>query len=525
MKNNCAKTQCEKRSPQPWAFTTRWRIEGCLFTLTSLHIGSGGIIHHPDLNHDVGPVEISAHCVDGKGCPCIFGSTLKGNVRSWLEASPNISTTLIEEVLGKGPEESEGEDRERMMGGRADFHDAHLSVTRTEPTPLPCWNPSRQTWIEATNSINRHTRTTRDEHLVHTECVPPGVGFDVVISGFFDDSRQVGLLLAALEGFNHPRRPLTLGAHSTSGKGRFRWEMGRMYKMDKAAVLHWVNNPDRGMAEDAMLEVQGDELALIKQIADGFRQASTSTPHWTEIPITLNFDSHFLVNDPPSQREMDESVDEEGNKTLPDHRPRMDEMGEVVLPAKSFRGAFRAQAERILRTLGGHACDPTAAGDDPNCCKSIEKLTEDCPGQGADKSQLCLACQIFGAPGWRTPLEIGEFFLKPGGYPCEIQEFVAIDRFTGGGKASAKFNAKAIYQPVFHGCLEIDESRLPPSGLGLMALTLRDLMEGDITLGFGAAKGYGTCTAKIPIWEDDSFRKRVSESLVELKQVLEQEEG
>ena len=31
---------------------------------------------------------------------------------------------------------------------------------------------------------------------------------------------------------------------------------------------------------------------------------------------------------------------------------------------------------------------------------------------------------------------------------------------------------------------------------GLLALTLRDLLEGDVTFGFGAAKGYGACTAE-----------------------------
>jgi hypothetical protein len=33
--------------------------------------------------------------------------------------------------------------------------------------------------------------------------------------------------------------------------------------------------------------------------------------------------------------------------------------------------------------------------------------------------------------------------------------------------------------------------------LGLLALTLRDLIEDDIPLGFGAAKGYGACHAAI----------------------------
>ena len=35
----------------------------------------------------------------------------------------------------------------------------------------------------------------------------------------------------------------------------------------------------------------------------------------------------------------------------------------------------------------------------------------------------------------------------------------------------------------------------------MLALTLRDLIEGDIPMGFGAAKGYGACTATIEALE------------------------
>lgn len=82
------------------------------------------------------------------------------------------------------------------------------------------------------------------------------------------------------------------------------------------------------------------------------------------------------------------------------------------------------------------------------------------------------------------------------------QDFVAIDRFTGGGAESLKFDAKSFHRPVLRGSLTLDleaVQRARPGEwcLGLMALVLRDLCEGDIPLGFGAAKGYGACTASL----------------------------
>jgi CRISPR/Cas system CSM-associated protein Csm3 (group 7 of RAMP superfamily) len=188
----------------------------------------------------------------------------------------------------------------------------------------------------------------------------------------------------------------------------------------------------------------------------------------------------------------------------------MDAKGKVVLPAKSFRGAFRAQAEKILRTMGIHACNPLETIPTNGCCKAVEDISD------VEKGKLCMACRIFGAPGWKTPLSISEFRLESGKYEIRTQEFVAIDRFTGGGKASAKFNANAIYRPIFNGTIQVNNNLMPEEGLAILAMTLRDLIEGDITFGFGAAKGYGSCTAEVDLWKDEEYRAKVKTSLRKL---------
>lgn len=527
-KTSPATAQVEK-SANSWPFRKRWRIEGCLITSTPLHIGSGQAFAHPDLEHEGGKVEVNAHAVDHTGLATIFGSTLKGCIRAWMDAAFDGAAAgegtsgkaaqlnlpeLCEKVMGRGPGEKKG--GSESVGGMAEFLDARMRIRITAAPSLPYWNAGRQTWIEASNSIDRHTGTAADKHLVHTECVPAGVGFDLVVKGFFDNEDQVAILLAALEGFNDPERPILLGADTASGKGRMRWEPGKIFKMDAADVLEWVKNPGRNMAEKDMPALSSPEREEMFQKADGFVFPSTGEGVWS-IPITLNFDSHFLVNDPPGEREIADGTVIDGKtkrKTIPDHRPRMDAQGGVILPAKSFRGAFRSQGERILRTLniaGKFACDPMDTKSSETCIKKIEHVK--------DNERLCLACRVFGAPGWRSPVEIGDFHLEPKDYEFEVQEFVAIDRFTGGGRDGAKFNARAIYRPVFTGILRIDGNKMPKEGLGLLALTLRDLKEGDITFGFGKAKGYATCKAIIPILEEKEFQDKVRESLGKLHTV------
>ena len=81
---------------------------------------------------------------------------------------------------------------------------------------------------------------------------------------------------------------------------------------------------------------------------------------------------------------------------------------------------------------------------------------------------------------------------------------VAVDRFTGGSAPGKKFKSQAVRHVALDGVIGVDLTKLRQSStrtkwpnlsldaaLGLLALTLRDLREGDIRFGFGAAKGYG----------------------------------
>ncbi|MCI5133052.1 MAG: hypothetical protein D3904_16440, partial [Candidatus Electrothrix sp. EH2] len=113
-----------------------------------------------------------------------------------------------------------------------------------------------------------------------------------------------------------------------------------------------------------------------------------------------------------------------------------------------------------------------------------------------------IVCQVFGAAGWKTRIRIQDFHwtqqidgptekeTRYSGCASKQQDFVAIDRFHGGGKDGAKFAVEHSESPCFQGRITVSR-RVDESGKGLLALVLRDLREGDISFGFGANKGYG----------------------------------
>ena len=171
------------------------------------------------------------------------------------------------------------------------------------------------------------------------------------------------------------------------------------------------------------------------------------------------------------------------------------------LPASSLRGALRSRAEFLLKSLNSQATgDPNGSlGSGP-----IER--------------------IFGRTGNRARLFIEE--PSSSEQPQLMrQDFVAIDRFQGGAAEGAKFDALCAYQPSFEVNMRLDLADLQPEDLALFAIAMHSLCTGDITLGWGGAKGYGHVIGTVskylpkidPAWEvpDAVLEPNVSETKIE----------
>ncbi len=477
-------------------FEKRWLIEGVLTTITPLRIGNGGITHHPDLKQrdkegkkTHNPIEISACTTDYEDRAYIPGTSIKGRLRAWAKAN---SIPGFEALFG-----SEDTKAQNAVGGKAEFWDALAVDEPSFDHPPPYWRLSRLTGVTASVSINRRTRTASEKRLFHQEFVPLGIHFGVRVSGDFGDS-EVEDLLFVLSGFNDPTQRITLGASTGDGWGQVEWELTGIRRLRAADIPIWLSLGENTAGYAALTAVTTDELDAFK--ARSNVRAITAQSHaFITLNVRLEFNSHFLVNDT--------SQTGTAKEEKPSHAPLLNTQGQVLLPGSSFRGAIRSQAEKILRTIGNEqaACYLDNVGSMKKCddVYEVEEI-----------AQLCLACRLFGAPGWRAPVEISDFIqiapIRP--EQDSTQEFVAIDRFTGGGAESLKFNARAVYRPTLTGIIKIDLMALEYAQterwpLGLLVLTLRDLIEGDIHLGFGAAKGYGAARASIdsfelPAWDN-----------------------
>ncbi|RME57581.1 hypothetical protein D6779_08385, partial [Candidatus Parcubacteria bacterium] len=105
-------------------------------------------------------------------------------------------------------------------------------------------------------------------------------------------------------------------------------------------------------------------------------------------------------------------------------------------------------------------------------------------------NHLCLACRLFGSTRRGSRLIVEDApYAEEQPPKLKMLDFLAIDRFTGGGKDGAKFDALALWKPTFTLRLYLENPE--EWELGWLALVLRDLEEGWLSVGFGAAKGFG----------------------------------
>ncbi len=457
----------------------RWHIRGKLILTTPMHIGTGedetieGIEHTVDAANNAGvssvPTWVAAITRDHLNRPYVPGASLKGALRA-LARRCGLSAAEIEPLFGG--------DEVNLAAGRVQFCNLYLDTTRKQTeSGLPAFDIARQTALVPRSSIDRDFGTVVAKKLFQEQVVPPGAAFRFECTIDSVRTQTVETLLGLLNRAGDQDHGIRLGSGKTRQAGRVKWCLDSVCSFGPTECQRWLADIQQGR--------QQTWSAFANERTDLRLATINAQKEVVEISVQLKFHTPFLVANPDKQGN--------GGANL---TPRHNHRGVNILPASGFRGPLRAQAERILRTLGwtatrqGHAAHPHRIG---------APFTD-------------LASLLFGTSGWRGVIECDDFTRIGATREYYTQEFVAIDRFSGGGKDTAKFNAKYAECPNLIGKIRIDLTRLRnasptitasrgtahdtiAAALGLLALVLRDLDEGDITFGYGSGKGYGNCKA------------------------------
>lgn len=500
------------------------RIEGNLVARTAVHVGSGA-----------GDDLVDAYLRrDAAGNLVIPGTALAGALRGMLtRLAPRLGAGTCLALL---PEE-ERQAREkgcdcgvcRLMG---DVEPADEGGGAATASRLWVYNAALETTSETAIrdgvGIDRATGAAAREvgAKFDLEVLPAGATFTLRIElQERDPEKQAAgeqLLAAVLAEWQAGR--VYLGGDVARGLGAFDLKELKCLEIDlddTNTLLQfleddtpWTNARDlSGWLPQTLqtVKIMDEAYALAQAVKTwGLNEESVGqlpiSHSWVEWRFTLQATGPFLTHDTTA-----------AGLSGFDHAPLLATIGDwtqPVLPGSSLRGVLRSQAERIARTLVTHqalgkpdptgyflkhcpACDPLTQRKPKNsdglALESCDSLLRHTVGISENAEilpeELCLACQLFGTTrrGSRFFVEDAPFAGNDPVY--KMLDFLAVDRFTGGGAEHLKFDALVLWQPAFNVRLRLENPQ--PWELGWLTLVLRDLAEGWLRVGFGAAKGFG----------------------------------
>lgn len=288
-----------------------------------------------------------------------------------------------------------------------------------------------------------------------------------------------------------------LGGNITRGMGNIKLEDVKVFSLN-------LSNNETLMTflkKDKEIEAAKEEIGWLERNINSAKGSIVKNDidngylynSFAQIDFTLKFLGGFVINDILG------SV-----QSGFDFCPRM-ENGKFVFPGSSFKGILRSHAEKIARSLVTlssddeneflnrcPACNPFADKEDPlTSCNVLFREYKRIYEEEISDEKLCLACQLFGSSfkGSRLYISDGEMIDIP---EIKIMDFLAIDRFTGGGREGAKYDALVLWKPEFKLRIFIENPK--NWQLGWLMLVLKDIKDGLVSFGFGKNKWFGKTT-------------------------------
>ena len=251
---------------------------------------------------------------------------------------------------------------------------------------------------------------------------------------------------------------IRIGANTASGYGRVVLEGARVCCFPlttPAGLFAWL-----GDAESA------DEFLVDSASWLDDRQDARA---FVEVALALAMDGPLMVKSGEEGEEVD----------MVPARTRGDT---YVLPGSGLKGVLRTRMERIWATLVKRLPPSRGLPD-----KALSGLLGH--HESYDNTDRRARARV------RSRLEVDEVELGPatgaGAVRIKTMHHVRIDRFTGGAFEQALFQVAPIWDESRRFVLRVSVREPEAWELGLLGMAVRDLLLGDLRIGFGTRRGLG----------------------------------
>ncbi len=326
-------------------------------------------------------------------------------------------------------------------------------------------------------AIDRNTGTAAEGLLYDKEIAPPYIQFKIKIE--LDSSDETGAgdleILRLIEkllsgGF------VNFGGNSSRGSG-FCFLKNNVVKKavlseEKGFISYLLDNMEKESEASGAAEVQLKTAGKYSSVL---------------LEYELEFNQGVLPGDKNKKPEFN---DEKTDSDIMPYFMRTPDGEYFIIPGSSIKGVLRTKAESIfLKRNVGYICDPTSPRLKGYCNKSYK----------ADKKPeaLCEACKIFGAVNYASKVLFSDLIMEDKISASQMKkvEHVAIDRFTGGGIESCKFNETVVEKPVYKGYIALRNPSL--NDMNILTHLALEMNDGKIRTGHSTRKGFGRLAPKL----------------------------
>lgn len=167
----------------------------------------------------------------------------------------------------------------------------------------------------------------------------------------------------------------------------------------------------------------------------------------------------------------------------------------VFLAGSGLKGVLRAYCERVLRSAGHYACDPTQTRDSTICGK---RRAHEPPSDRYPHNGQCPACFTFGSLTLAGRFRIGDAYPGEGleeiTNRTEVRTGVGIDRKSQAASQGVLYDLEVVVSGGFRA--QISGENFSLWQLGLILTALQDLDSGFLHIGGGKARGMGAVRVK-----------------------------
>jgi CRISPR/Cas system CSM-associated protein Csm3 (group 7 of RAMP superfamily) len=442
---------------------THYIFSAKLKARTALHIGSGRATDTTD----------ALIRRDSMGVPLIPGTAVAGTLRSLLtRLAPRLDGTICNSLKAKKERENPCSCTVCQLFG--DINPTDEENATSKASRLLVYNAklvtANQSVIRDGVGIERGAGVAARAGAVKfdLELLPAETCFDLRLELRYPTPEVETLLAAGLAEWQVGRA--WLGGRVARGLGAFTLEGLEVKHQDlnhATQLMAFLRGETSPAADSTWLSNRVSTISIVSST----EALPAISRQWVELTGTLQATGLLLINDTM-----------QAGLSGFDHAPLLQKASEwqrPILSGSTIRGVLRSHAERLARTLTTRqalqvktdeaeaaeewflqhcpACDPNARRlgrkieeeklPALESCDSLLLYSVGLDGNTYIESEkLCLACRLFGSSRWGSRFLVEDAPYHGSKRPTyKMLDFVAIDRFTGGGADKLKFDALALW--------------------------------------------------------------------------------